>query len=96
MSTRELWSLDTTDMFGQPLQGLLGALAVVHAFGTPEWGGNTIAEADPTEDIKVEPVGPLFSSQWAQKFSEDNPGCDLGRGLYTWRPAGFGSNINSE
>ncbi|CAM9350478.1 unnamed protein product, partial [Laminaria digitata] len=36
-----------------------------------------------------------FSPTWLKQYKEGTPGCKLGRGSYTWRPCGFGSNINS-
>lgn len=38
----------------------------------------------------------MFSEKWAAEYSGDDLGCEMGRGSYTWRPCGFGSNINSE
>lgn len=38
----------------------------------------------------------LFSPQWATTYGEGENGCEQGRGSYTWRPYGFGSNMNSE
>ncbi|CAM9114923.1 unnamed protein product [Laminaria digitata] len=45
--------------------------------------------------MTVETTSEVFSPQWVEEFSGDNLGCELGRGLYTWRDAGFGSNINN-
>lgn len=38
----------------------------------------------------------LFSEQWASAYGEGELGCEQARGSYTWRPYGFGSNMNSE
>lgn len=37
----------------------------------------------------------LFSPQWATTYGEGENGCEQGRGSYTWRPYGFGSNMNN-
>lgn len=38
----------------------------------------------------------LFSPEWETQYALGDQGCNLARGSYTWRPHGFGSNINSE
>ena len=50
--------------------------------------------AGPTEEIRL--YNDTFSPQWLERYYEGEPGCDLGRGSYTWRRHGFGSNMNSE
>lgn len=40
---------------------------------------------------------PVFSQEWLADFSSGSIGCHTGAtNGYTWRRAGFGSNINSE
>lgn len=93
--TDKLGSYNVASMFSQPRQGLVGALTVLQVFGMLGGRGkNSVGEAQPTVDLKVE--AEVFSPQWVEEYSADKLGCELGRGLYTWRPAGFGSNINSE
>ncbi|CAM9461762.1 unnamed protein product, partial [Laminaria digitata] len=36
-----------------------------------------------------------FSPEWLEGYYGGELGCDLGRGSYTWRPYGFGSNMNN-
>lgn len=59
-----------------------------------EGSGDTNAAGQPTVTIQNEPN--LFSQQWLDEYHEGNLGCVLGRGSFTWRTSGFGSNINSE
>eukprot|EP00904_Undaria_pinnatifida_P001895 jgi/Undpi1/11706/HiC_scaffold_36.g14001.m1 len=47
------------------------------------------------EEAEVATVEPtLFSEQWVEEYTGDDLGCAMGRGSYTWRGSGFGSNIN--
>ncbi|CAM9447993.1 unnamed protein product, partial [Laminaria digitata] len=39
--------------------------------------------------------GEYFSAAWVKQYSGGAPGCKLGRGSYTWRPHGLGSNVNN-
>ena len=84
------------NMFGQPRPGLRGALVVLQIIGLLGGAGCGVAEAQTTVNMTVETTSEVFSPQWVEEFSGDNLGCELGRGLYTWRNVGFGSNINSE
>lgn len=52
------------------------------------------AAAQPTETTTVKPR--LFSQQWVDEYHDGKLGCVMGRGWYSWRGAGFGSNMNSE
>lgn len=62
------------------------------------WGGATGATASDvhTEDVVLDTSIVKFSPEWMQKYDADDVGCAMGRGSYTWRPYGFGSNMNSE
>ena len=51
--------------------------------------------ADPSPELKKHDHA-LFSPDWLEDYYEGEPGCEHGRGSYTWRPYGFGSNVNSE
>lgn len=81
--------------FGRPLQ-ILCALALLEGFarGVLARGNRTVETFDVVQDVGVE--GEVFSPQWLEKYSGEAPGCTLGRGSYTWRACGLGSNINSE
>lgn len=48
----------------------------------------------PGADMAIETK--LFSEKWVEEYSGDDLGCEMGRGRYTWRSCGFGSNINSK
>lgn len=50
--------------------------------------------ASPTTEIVLHDE--TFSPEWLEGYYGGELGCDLGRGSYTWRPYGFGSNMNSE
>lgn len=52
------------------------------------------AAAEPSEKVVVK--NKIFSPQWVKEYNEGNLGCEMGRGSYTWRGCGFGSNINRE
>lgn len=54
-----------------------------------------VVAAFPAEYMDV-PASALFSPDWVESYHADDTGCTLGRGSYTWRPYGFGSNMNSE
>lgn len=79
---------------GRSQRGLLGIIQMLGMLG--ERGSNRIAEAQLAEDTEVKAVYQVFSPQWVQEYSGHQLGCELGRVSYTWRPAGFGSNFNSE
>lgn len=53
---------------------------------------NITAKVDETVSMPVA----VFSQEWLGQYNEDDVGCHLGRGSYTWRKAGLGSNLNSE
>lgn len=80
--------------FGRPLHGLLCGLAVLLGLGLVEGNGHWNAGVQPTEKGFVE--AKKFSRQWAEEYYRDALGCEMGRGSYTWRGSGFGSNINRE
>ena len=80
--------------FGPSRQELLVVLLVFVILGGR--GNNKVAEAQTSVQMTRATNGELFSPQWVEDFSEHKLGCELGRVSYTWRPAGFGSNINSE
>eukprot|EP00904_Undaria_pinnatifida_P006339 jgi/Undpi1/2835/HiC_scaffold_14.g06212.m1 len=50
--------------------------------------------ADPSPELKKHDHA-LFSPDWLEDYYEGEPGCEHGRGSYTWRPYGFGSNVNN-
>lgn len=83
-------------MFGRPRQGLLGAIVALQVVGLLGGGGDMVEDAHPAEDMQVRNENQVFSPQWVEELSGHKLGCEMGRGLYTWRDAGFGSNINSE
>ena len=73
----------------------MGAVVALQVFGLLGGrGNNRVAEVQATVDMKLE--AEVFSPQWVEEFSADKLGCESGRVSYTWRTAGFGSNINSE
>lgn len=81
--------------FFRSLHGLmLGAGVLLLILSIFEGRGHGTAAAKPREKMGVQTK--VFSRQWMQKYSQDDLGCGMGRGIYTWRGSGFGSNINSE
>ena len=81
--------------FGRARQGLMRAVVALQVLGLLGGrGNNRVAEVQATVDMKLE--AEVFSPQWVEEFSADKLGCESGRVSYTWRTAGFGSNINSE
>lgn len=80
--------------FGRSLHGLMWGPIVLLGFGLFNGSGHMNASALPTEEMTVETK--TFSQEWVEEYGGDKLGCGLGRGMYTWRDCGFGSNINSE
>lgn len=87
--------LDSMYDFGRPLQRLC-ILTVLQGFtcGVFAGGNQTVETFHIVEDVSFQ--GEYFSAAWVKQYSGGAPGCKLGRGSYTWRPHGLGSNINSE
>lgn len=74
-------------------RGAAFAFASAFAFAAVILSGAGPAHAEPSMEA-IEPY--LFSPAWRQDFGEAEDLCRLGRGSYTWRTHGFGSNVNSE
>ena len=81
--------------FGVPVRRLF-TLALLQGLTCGVFaGGNQVVETFGTiQEVRVE--SDYFSPPWLEQFNTQTPGCKLGRGSYTWRRCGLGSNINSE
>lgn len=77
--------------------GLLWVYAVLLGRGLVMGANHGRATSPLMEEAEVATVEPtLFSEQWVEEYTGDDLGCAMGRGSYTWRGSGFGSNINRE
>lgn len=80
--------------FCRPLHGVLCALAFLLGLHLT-WGSDHRNKArQPAK--KLIGQAKTFSRQWAEDYYHDELGCEKGRGSYTWRGSGFGSNVNRE
>ena len=89
--------VDSMYGFGRPLQRPhLCALALLQGFtcGGVVGSNPTVETIRVVQDVSVK--RDVFSPTWLEQFTEAAPECALGRGSYTWRECGLGSNINSE
>lgn len=60
--------------------------------GIIEGGSYNRADSHPTDEMTVH--SKIFSKEWVEQYNADALGCEMGRGRYTWRGCGFGSNVN--
>ena len=79
---------------GRSLHGLLWGRHVLLGLGVFKGSSYWNAAAHPWDDHTGK--SKVFSQQWVEEYSGDNLGCEMGRGSYTWRGCGFGSNMNRE
>ena len=96
LATRNLKIHNLTTMFRRPRQRLLWTIVVCQLFGMLDGTSDWVGQAQATANATVENTSEVFSPQWVEEYAGDKLGCEQGRGHYTWRLAGFGSNINSE